>query len=58
MSRFGILFLFSFQCCLFFERSPAGVKRNWECLLGGVLVHGHGAAVNADAKLTQSADFL
>jgi hypothetical protein len=38
-----ILFLFSFQCCLF-ERSHAGAKRDWEFLFGAVPINHHGAA--------------
>jgi len=39
------VFEFYFQCLfktVFFERSPAGAKRNWESPLGAVLVHDHG----------------
>jgi len=41
------VFEFYSQCLfktVFSERSPAGAKRNWESLLGAVLVHDHGAA--------------
>jgi hypothetical protein len=49
MQLFGAAPVFKFYSCFLFnavftKRSPAGAKRNWESLLGTLLVNNHRAA--------------